>query len=385
MCIRDRRPSTMFANQPRRTTTSSYYNAKTADVAAKPAARRFGTNLSNQYSDYSNALGKKEVVKKEVAKPATRVYNSYNAPASNATAAAVKPFQAATRRAVDDLTRQIGSISVSAAAPSNGVDSVRDVADPQMCTTYIQEILQCHKLVEDKFQPSNYIDNGKQTQVSKKVRCTLVDWMVEVHRKFKLKQETLFLAVNILDRFLSARGVAKDKLQLVGATCIFVASKWEDMWPPLCKDLVYVGSRAFTKGDIVKMEMTILNSIKFDIGVPTTFPFSQRFCKAAAADMQMTHLVSYLSEVSMHDYDMLQYTPSMVSAACTSLAQKMLRKGSWTSTLQTETCYTEAALAPCVQDLNQLLIALPAEVKAVKTKYTSSKFSSVAALRPADL
>jgi len=375
--------STMFANQPRRTTTSSYYNAKPAENAAKPAARRFGTNLSNQYTNYNDVLGKKEVATKKP-EPSTRTY-SYKAPvASNTTAAASKPFQAVTRRAVDDLTRQIGSISVSA-PKANGVDSARDVADPQMCTDYIKEILECHKVVETKFQPSQYIENGKQTQVSKKVRCTLVDWMLEVHRKFKLKQETLFLAVNILDRFLSARGVAKDKLQLVGATCIFVASKWEDMWPPLCKDLVYVGSRAFTKGDIVKMEMTILNSIKFDIGVPTTFPFVQRFAKAAAGDMQMTHLVSYLSEVSMHDYDLLQYTPSMISASCTLLAQKMLRKGEWGRTLQTETGFSESALTSCVLAINLMLQSLPAEVKAVKTKYTSSKFSNVAALRPADL
>merc|ERR1711935_551196 len=101
--------------------------------------------------------------------------------------------------------------------------------------------------------------------------------------------------------------------------------------------------------------------------------------------MQMTHLVSYLSEVSMHDYDLLQYTPSMISASCTLLAQKMLRKGEWGRTLQTETGFSESALTSCVLAINLMLQSLPAEVKAVKTKYTSSKFSNVAALRPADL
>ena len=74
-----------------------------------------------------------------------------------------------------------------------------------------------------------------------------------MHRKFKtLRQETLFLAVNIIDRFLSKRQVAKDKLQLVGATCLLIASKMEDMWPPLVRDLVYVASNAFTKQDLKK-------------------------------------------------------------------------------------------------------------------------------------
>jgi len=378
-----RQKHTMFANQPRRT-TSTYYNQTAA------GQRRFGTNLSNQYTHYNDVLGKNEKKNevKEVAKPASRyAYNPVNktTTASKPVAKPVsKPFAAATKRAVDDLTSQIGNITVSASAPSK-VDTANDIANPQMVTSYVTEILACHRRVEGKFQPDQYVENGKQTQVTKKMRCTLVDWMVEVHRKFKLKQETLFLAVNILDRFLSARGVSKDKLQLVGATCIFVASKWEDMWPPLCKDLIYVASRAFTKADIVKMEMTILNAIKFDIGVPTTFAFTQRFAKAAGGDQQMTHLVSFLSEVCMHDYDLLQFTPSMISAACTLLAQKMIRKGSWTSTLQSETGYNESALCQCVHAINSVMQAMPAEVKSVKTKYSGSKFSNVAALRPADL
>merc|ERR1711957_224546 len=341
------RNATMFANQPRRTTTTYTYN---------------NTVAANKYT-----------------RPAT---------AAQPKAAAPKPFQAATQRAVDDLTSQvssinIGNVNVGAAAPqraSSAVDSSRDRAEPQMVCSYINEILSCHRRVEPKYQPDQYIESGKQTQVSKKVRCTLVDWVVEVHRKFKLKQETLFLAVNILDRFLSARGVSKDKLQLVASTCIFIASKWEDMWPPLCKDLVYVGSRAFSKADIVKMEVTILNAIKFDIGVPTSFRFFKRFAKAAGANTQMNHLVSYLVELSMHDYDLLRFPPSMIAASCTNVAQKMLRCGSWDSTLQNETGLSEAAITPCVEAFQTFLHALPAEVKNIKTKYTSSKFSNVASV-----
>jgi len=381
----------MFANQPRRTTTSYTYNNKTA-VAEKPAAgRRFGTNLSNQYTKYGDVLDKKAETKPAAARQYTynapvAAANKYTRPTTAAVQAkpAAKPFQAATQRAVEDLTAQVSHINISAAAPvvraSTAVDSSSDRREPQMVCSYINEILASHRRVEPKFQSDQYIESGKQTQVSKKVRCTLVDWVVEVHRKFKLKQETLFLAINILDRFLSARGVSKDKLQLVASTCIFVASKWEDMWPPLCKDLVYVGSRAFTKADIVKMEVTILNAIKFDIGVPTSFRFFKRYGKAAGGDTQFNHLVSYLVELTMHDYELLHFTPSMVSASCIAIAQKMVRRGSWDSTLSTESGYTEAAITPCVDAIETFLHALPAEVKNVKTKYTSSKFSNVASI-----
>ena len=104
--------------------------------------------------------------------------------------------------------------------------------------------------------------------------------MTEVHRKFKtLRQETLFLCINIIDRFLSKRQVAKDKLQLVGATCLLIASKMEDMWPPLVRDLVYVASKAFTKQDLKKMERTVCNAIRFEIVVPTLAPFLARYSK----------------------------------------------------------------------------------------------------------
>merc|ERR1719424_2709290 len=82
----------------------------------------------------------------------------------------------------------------------------------------------------------------------------------------------------------------------------------------------------------------------------------------------------------MHDYDLLRFTPSMIAASCTNVAQKMLRCGSWDSTLQNETGLSEAAITPCVEAFQTFLHALPAEVKNIKTKYTSSKFSNVASV-----
>merc|ERR1719253_2429606 len=132
------------------------------------------------------------------------------------------------------------------------------------------------------------------------------------------------------------------------------------MWPPLCKDLVYVGSRAFSKPDIVKMEVTILNAIKFDIGVPTPFRFFKRYAKAAQGDSQFNHLVAYLAEFCMHDYGLLQYAPSMIAASCTLLALKMLPgQGEWGSTLSVETGYTEQELSNCVAEINGIYSAPP--------------------------
>jgi len=79
------------------------------------------------------------------------------------------------------------------------------------------------------------------------MRSILIDWLVDVHLKFKLLPETLFITVNIIDRFLEKQRVSKSRLQLVGVTALFVASKYEEIYPPELKDFVYITDRAYSK------------------------------------------------------------------------------------------------------------------------------------------
>ena len=131
--------------------------------------------------------------------------------------------------------------------------------------------------------PASYLEGQgpNSKHLSTRMRATVVNWILNVHKKFKLKQETLFLAVNVADRFLASTLVAKDKLTLVAATSLLVASKFEDQWAPLLRDLVYVGSNSFTAKEVRGMERDMLNALKFQISVPTIFPFLARAAKAA--------------------------------------------------------------------------------------------------------
>ena len=82
------------------------------------------------------------------------------------------------------------------------------------------------------------MDNQKELKW--KMRAILVDWIIEVHTKFRLLPETLFLAVNIIDRFLSLRVVSLVKLQLVGVTALFIASKFEEVMSPSIQSFLYM-------------------------------------------------------------------------------------------------------------------------------------------------
>jgi cyclin B len=74
------------------------------------------------------------------------------------------------------------------------------------------------------------------------MRLILVDWLVDVHRKFKLRSTTLFMAINILDRYMqiTSESIPKSKFQLLGITSLFIASKYEEIYPPGLGDFVYV-------------------------------------------------------------------------------------------------------------------------------------------------
>lgn len=71
-----------------------------------------------------------------------------------------------------------------------------------------------------------------QPEINEKMRLILVEWLMDIHVRFLLNPETFYLTVNILDRFLSAKPVPRNELQLVGVSALLMSSKYEEIWPP---------------------------------------------------------------------------------------------------------------------------------------------------------
>lgn len=90
------------------------------------------------------------------------------------------------------------------------------------------------------------------------MRSILIDWLIDVHLKFKLLPETLFLTINLIDRYLSKNAILRSKLQLVGVSSLFIACKYEEIYAPELKDFVYVCDHAYNKEEILEMEGRIL-------------------------------------------------------------------------------------------------------------------------------
>ncbi len=112
---------------------------------------------------------------------------------------------------------------------------------------------------------SQYFENHRGLNDS--MRKILIDWLVDVHRKFKLKMETLFIAVNLIDRYLEATVeiVPKSKFQLFGIASLFIAAKYEEIYPPGLADFVYVCADTYTGDQILEIEGIILNTLSFNL------------------------------------------------------------------------------------------------------------------------
>lgn len=159
-----------------------------------------------------------------------------------------------------------------------------------------------------------------QDDINAKMRAILVDWLVEVHMKFRLNPNTLFLCVNITDRYCSEVAVKRSKLQLVGVTALLVACKHEEIYPPEVRDCVYICDRAYNHQEVLDMEQSILKVLNWKISVPTAYPFLHRFLSLVDASPRVGHAAQYYLERSLQEHDMLDYRPSEVCCAAVILA-----------------------------------------------------------------
>ncbi|KAK8449394.1 hypothetical protein SEVIR_7G211100v4 [Setaria viridis] len=197
--------------------------------------------------------------------------------------------------------------------------------------------------------------------------------------------ETLFLTVNIIDRFLEKQVVPRKKLQLVGVTAMLLACKYEEVSVPVVEDLVLISDRAYTKGQILEMEKLILNTLQFNMSVPTPYVFMRRFLKAADSDKQLELVSFFMLELCLVEYQMLKYRPSLLAAAAVYTAQCAINRCQhWRKVCESHSRYTGDQLLECSRmmvDFHQKAGA--GKLTGVHRKYSTFKFGCAAKVEPA--
>ncbi|XP_016021127.2 cyclin-A2 [Rousettus aegyptiacus] len=225
----------------------------------------------------------------------------------------------------------------------------------------------------------------KQPDITNSMRAILVDWLVEVGEEYKLQNETLHLAVNYIDRFLSSMSVLRGKLQLVGTAAMLLASKFEEIYPPEVAEFVYITDDTYTKKQVLRMEHLVLKVLAFDLAAPTVNQFlTQYFLHQQPANCKVESLAMFLGELSLIDADpYLKYLPSVIAGAAFHLALYTVTGQSWPESLVQKTGYTLESLKPCLLDLHQTYLRAPQHAQqSIREKYKNSKYHGVSLLNP---
>lgn len=203
-----------------------------------------------------------------------------------------------------------------------------EVRDTSMVAEYSADIFAYMAKCECRTMANpNYMDF--QGEIRWHMRATLVDWLMQVHMRYHMMPETLWIAMNVVDRFLSARVVSLAKLQLVGVTAMFIAAKYEEILAPSVDEFVFMTENGYTRDEILKGERIILTTLDFNIsGYCSPYSWCRRISKADDYDIQTRTLAKFFMELTLFDHRFLRAKPSLIAAIAMYLSRKMLG-GSW--------------------------------------------------------
>ncbi|CAA7019595.1 unnamed protein product, partial [Microthlaspi erraticum] len=144
-----------------------------------------------------------------------------------------------------------------------------DVNNELAAVEYVEDIFKFYKIVEEEGRMRDYMES--QPEINAKMRSILIDWLIDVHRKFELMPETLYLTINLIDRFLSLTMVPRRELQLLGISAMLIACKYEEIWAPEVNDFVCISDKAYSREEVLAMEKSILRQVEWCITVPTPY------------------------------------------------------------------------------------------------------------------
>ncbi|KAL0958380.1 hypothetical protein HGRIS_000522 [Hohenbuehelia grisea] len=253
-----------------------------------------------------------------------------------------------------------------------------DWDDPVMVSEYVNEIFEYFKDTELQTLPNpDYM--ASQPELTWGHRAKVIDWLIGVHNAFRLLPESLFLAINIFDRFLSSRVISLSKVQLVAAASFFIACKTEEMMSPSVADMVYLTKEAFKAEEIIKAERFILRIIDYNLTYPSPMNFLRRASKADGLEINARTVGKYLLEVCCIQWRLVGVPPSLQAAASLWLGRLVFGREEWTPNLAHYSGYSEEEILPVANVLLDHLVA-PVIHEALYKKYAAKKYSKVSVL-----
>ncbi|XP_034246063.1 G2/mitotic-specific cyclin-B2-like isoform X2 [Thrips palmi] len=259
-----------------------------------------------------------------------------------------------------------------------------DENNPLLVADYVFEIYEYLYSLEEKYP----IKKGflHEQSISPRMRAVLVDWLVDVQLQYHLLQETLYLAVQILDRYLQAvPTVGKRYLQLVGVAAMYVACKYEEVYMPDIGDFVFITDNAYDKQQLLSMEVQIVKTLEFQFSRPISLTFLRRFSKVVEANPIHHCFSKFFLELAMMEYSLCHVRPSLIAAAalyislCICELNKKTGPQNWDAKMVHYSTYKLPQVEECAKALAAVIVQSSTwKYEAVKKKYSNSKMMKVA-------
>ncbi|XP_037782153.1 G2/mitotic-specific cyclin S13-7-like [Penaeus monodon] len=228
-----------------------------------------------------------------------------------------------------------------------GGGSVFTSLDTVLGYQYADDIYAIKKAMEEHYHPYNCM--ADQPQVTEYMRCTLVHWLIKVNHQLQFGPETVFLAVNLADRFLVVTPLAQDCLQLLAVAALFVAAKMEECVVPGITELVSMCAGTYRPHHFRRMEVLILSKLGYALHSPTCWYFIDHLTFKATQmcglDRNVVTVARHVAETCLSNYEISQFLPSVQASAAMQVALSLvpvpsLQANTWQTLLYT--LYTEA-------------------------------------------
>ncbi|XP_064594661.1 G1/S-specific cyclin-D2-like [Liolophura sinensis] len=191
---------------------------------------------------------------------------------------------------------------------------------------------------EDRYLPTPSYFSCVQTDIKPYMRRMVAQWMLEVCEEQRCEEEVFPLSMNYLDRFLSLRDVHRSRLQLLGASCMFLASKLKQTLPLTAEKLVIYTDNSIHPRELMEMESVLLNKLKWDLSAVTPHDFLGQILHRLPFDKHKKeamkrHAQTFIA-LCCTDHTFMMYTPSMIAAGSVGAAAHGLSCGSPSQVLQ---------------------------------------------------
>lgn len=224
--------------------------------------------------------------------------------------------------------------------------------------------IRCYMHDMERYTMSSTSSMDQQPEIRWHMRPCLVDFLVEIHFTFRLRPETLYLTLNIIDRYVSRRIVYVKHYQLVGCAALWIAAKFEDAKErvPTVQDLAHICRETYEESAFIQMEQHILATIQWTLGHPTAEAWLRMMCcgPCATEDPKVQHVARFLMEITLFYREFVAYTSSSVALGALTLARFICGK-SRRAFEETEECleiveHLDNRLTTHVNDLSETLI-----------------------------